>query len=428
MINKTLSIKKLKFVLLFLLLSVLPVACGEGDTYYLNGLDYQEKNGYEDIVGQGPRPGEIMAERVKNYLLEDLDYLEARVRANAAALAGPVYRRTRTDIWQQFETLREDIHANAFRFGGRGILEESMEFATSWFEGEINQMGVRQRGLLHFGEWWSFFDGARSASNFPQNIGHRGNIAINILEQDKIAYIRVRHAFASIQEDRDALMPFLREIQNYEHLIIDIRTHGGGFVCHFMEVILKPLIGEPLHFSYSQFFTSGGHFTSMIENAWPLHVLIQPTAYSFHHNIYSAAEFVEKHNMIYFNQEDLGHLAYAVELHRTYKPAEDGYPFNGKIWLLIDGSTASAGEHAVITTMSSGFATVVGSPTLGVMPSESTSIFLPNTRLRIRLDIGYFTDAYGRSLTEFGISPHYRNRPGMDALQTVLAMIEEGAH
>jgi len=42
-----------------------------------------------------------------------------------------------------------------------------------------------------------------------------------------------------------------------------------------------------------------------------------------------------------------------------------------------------------------------------------------------RFDIGYFTDSYGRSLEEFGITPNYLNRPSMDALQTVLAMIEE---
>jgi len=39
------------------------------------------------------------------------------------------------------------------------------------------------------------------------------------------------------------------------------------------------------------------------------------------------------------------------------------------------------------------------------------------------VDIGSFTDDYGRSIEEHGVAPDIRNFPGMDALETVLAII-----
>ena len=50
---------------------------------------------------------------------------------------------------------------------------------------------------------------------------------------------------------------------------------------------------------------------------------------------------------------------------------------------------------------------------------------LPNTGLIVSWDIDYVTDQYGRALNEFPTKPQYFNREGMDALETVLQMIEE---
>ena len=129
--------------------------------------------------------------------------------------------------------------------------------------------------------------------------------------------------------------------------------------------------------------------------------------------------------MEYLNEHDKTSLAYVLEWEYKVEPFESGFPFSGKIWLLTNAQTASAGEMAVIETRSSGFATIVGTNTLGVMPSVTVIMHLPNTGLWQRFDTGYLTDAYGRSLTEFGIAPDYFNHPGKNALETVLAMIEE---
>jgi len=104
--------------------------------------------------------------------------------------------------------------------------------------------------------------------------------------------------------------------------------------------------------------------------------------------------------------------------------------FNGKMWLLTDEFTASAAEGAAAILKYNNIVTVVGEPTWGVMGvSYEPVIFnisLPNTGIIVRFDVAYYTDPYGRPLQGYGIQPHYPNRPGMDALETVLAMIEEG--
>ena len=52
-------------------------------------------------------------------------------------------------------------------------------------------------------------------------------------------------------------------------------------------------------------------------------------------------------------------------------------------------------------------------------------VTLPNSGILFVIDVFYVTDAHGRPL-EAGTIPHYFNRDGMDALETVLALIEEG--
>jgi hypothetical protein len=50
---------------------------------------------------------------------------------------------------------------------------------------------------------------------------------------------------------------------------------------------------------------------------------------------------------------------------------------------------------------------------------------LPRTGLIWRMDIGYLTDELGRSLEVHGVAPTFRNRRGMDALETTLAIIQK---
>ena len=74
-------------------------------------------------------------------------------------------------------------------------------------------------------------------------------------------------------------------------------------------------------------------------------------------------------------------------------------------------------------------AILVGETTRGVHGNpgmEGMHFALPNTGIIIRYDMGMVVCRRTGIIFEEGIPPHYFNLPGMDALQTALALIEEG--
>ena len=103
--------------------------------------------------------------------------------------------------------------------------------------------------------------------------------------------------------------------------------------------------------------------------------------------------------------------------------------FQGEIWVLTDSETASAAEHATRFSKYTGFATIVGEQTRGVVgvPNFTRAfISLPNTGIVVQFDFALLMDEHGNIFEGYGVTPHHFNRPGMDALETTLALIAEG--
>ena len=63
--------------------------------------------------------------------------------------------------------------------------------------------------------------------------------------------------------------------------------------------------------------------------------------------------------------------------------------------------TASAAEFAAMQSMDTGFATVVGVPTRRITSAQTRHVFLPNTGIVFKVDVGYLIDDLGRSLEEY---------------------------
>jgi C-terminal processing protease CtpA/Prc len=125
------------------------------------------------------------------------------------------------------------------------------------------------------------------------------------------------------------------------------------------------------------------------------------------------------------NENDRAMLDYIIPCPIKIKSTGEQL-FSGEVWILVNGSSASAVEYAVMYAMATDFATIVGSPTRGVTGGGLPAFFvLPNTGLVIRYDYGYFIGPTGRAIDEFGITPDYLNLPGKNALETVLHMIKE---
>ena len=256
-----------------------------------------------------------------------------------------------------------------------------------------------------------------------------GNIITEIIIPDEVAFLRINSFMANPEFDDLTTLPFLQEIQDFNHLIIDIRGNGGGLSTYFNEFIFRRLIGEPAEIGGHEFFSGGEVAYAFMDATLRTIAEIGLTA-DWQDLVYivtmSAEEFINQQDMQYFNQDDLKRLDYAMASRAVVFPADDTIDFGGKVWLLVDGNSASASALATEVALYTGFATVVGENTSGVMGSSHIYIVLPNTGIIWRIDIGYRTDAYGRSLEVYGLTPQIRNFDGMNALETVLALIEAG--
>jgi len=242
------------------------------------------------------------------------------------------------------------------------------------------------------------------------------NIYTSILDEDNIAYLRIASFMGNMEFDNETLLPFFDEIQNFEHLIIDIRGNGGGFAGYFPLLIVEQLISEPLNFTDYEFFISS-------ERTAEYYVNPHGMTGGILQEVLPIADFMAERDLPYFNQDDLSLLDYVIIRNVFMYPSENSVGFNGEIWLLVDEYSASASELAAILSIATGFATVVGEPTAGVTGVLYTFAALPNTGLLIRIDLGYTIDNYGLSIEEFGVIPQILNVPGLDALQTVLSII-----
>lgn len=242
------------------------------------------------------------------------------------------------------------------------------------------------------------------------------NITTAIIEEGRTAYLRIASFLGNLDFDSQTLFPFFEKIQDYEHLIIDIRGNLGGWAHYFNTNIVARLIDEPIFFEGYEFFIASEKTANLFENPFG-------TLGGVVYGIFPAAEFVQERNMHQFNQEDLALLDYVIVWQVGVAPAENNTPFGGEIWLLVDGSSASASDNAATFSIATGFAAVVGEPTRGITGVIYDYALLPNTGILFRIDLGYTVDQYGRSLEEFGVIPQIPNLLGWDALETVLTRI-----
>jgi len=254
-----------------------------------------------------------------------------------------------------------------------------------------------------------------------------GNIATQHIIPGEIAYLRINSFMTCMDFDDLTIVPFFHEIEDYDHLIIDLRGNRGGWGHYFHERIFRRLINEPVEYIEHQFFAGGEYVRDFMDMT--LYAMLNIENIVFSANIVTAGimpadEFIDQHGMEHFSEVDAAYLSWVI-YSRTRSLPDEEFGFNGKVWLLIDGFSASASADAALMSINTGFATVVGEPTSGVMGGIASYIVLPNTGILWRMDLGYLTDADGRSFEVYGISPDVFNFDGMDALETVMAIIEE---
>ena len=287
---------------------------------------------------------------------------------------------------------------------------------------DFSYWGEMFRDLLNSDLVWDMYGGFYiDLGNYEEGMIEPNNVTMEVLIDGEVAYIGVeRFIHYNIEHDQELIFAFLREVSDFDHLIIDLRGNPGGFTRYFIQNFMMPIMYEAVEFSIYSMFVGGDRNLEWVGAHIADHYLWSGNE----RLVWSAEDRMSVGFFPHMNTADLGILDYISPHHVVIEPGDERL-FYGKVWILVDEASASAAEIAAMYARAANFATIVGEPTRGVVGGGFVSFFsLPNTGLVVRHDIGYFIDEHGRAINEFGVIPGIRNSPDMDALETALAVIE----
>jgi len=264
------------------------------------------------------------------------------------------------------------------------------------------------------------------------NISEGTNITTSILEEGRVAFLAVNSFI--FEDNRRAsdvakTLAFYQDIAGFDHLIVDLRSSGGGNHRYFLDAIISPNIDELIVLDAFYFFIAGDYVVEFIsprgfQGASPAGTPVRTLEADL--GKMPMYQILEEFYLPQFNTADAERLQYGIQTQIRIQSARDtNTSFDGRIWVLTGLRMGSASQIAAWAAKESEVATLVGNITGGVYGGPRTMVALPNSGILFLMDVFYVADEHGRPL-EAGTIPHYFNIPGMDALETVLAMIEEG--
>ncbi|MEA4919537.1 MAG: S41 family peptidase [Clostridiaceae bacterium] len=188
-----------------------------------------------------------------------------------------------------------------------------------------------------------------------------------------------------------------------------MRSNQGGNGSYWASNIVGPLISKPIDYNTFYFIKVGSDYRNRISNF--------ATEGTY-------AEAGKLPDWPELNKSDIdgmvmGRTGVSVE------PVDWGIDFDGKVFLLVNGSVYSAADQFVSFCKDSGFATIVGSTTEGdgggITPIWSQ---MPNTKLLFIYRVTYILNPDGSCNQEKGVTPDIYTDG--DALEACLEHINAG--
>jgi len=194
-------------------------------------------------------------------------------------------------------------------------------------------------------------------------------IIFNTNETQSVAYIYFRSFSYYLEPYLQDILDFLNQLDNYQHLIVDIRGNVGGSSSNWFNYLVGPLITDrKMHEGYIA-YKDGKYiniYRRQIAQAWSLSAEVIPPDFD------SLPPEINDDDYSIYN------FSFIIE------PVNE-VDYNGTINLLIDKVSYSASENLALFCKQSNFATIYGTPSGGdgVIP---TPIFLtlPNSKIVIR--------------------------------------------
>lgn len=296
----------------------------------LNNIDWlANKSKYKRILRNTKNDAEYLV--ALNNILKDLN------DNNTYILTGDTYRR----YYKHYYPER------------REVLNYSRSIARYNFDGDIRNIEFDPNNNLIF---------------------HNGPVLeTKVLIENELAYMKIEAmSYYHIAEDYPKIKSFLKEVEGYNKLIIDIRGNSGE--CdEYWEKVLELLIDDVHSAEYYSFFRQ--HYKSTLDN------FKIP-------NINSIRDLDEK-ILEKFPSEIKTDFNYYKVNSIEINPSSD-LNFAGKVYLLVDREVSSSAEKFAAFAKDTGFATLVGENTGGGMTFEEIPM--------VNMPYGGFIINYSREL------------------------------
>jgi len=286
------------------------------------------------------------------------------------------------------------------------------------------------------------YDFADAMEQFDMFMHEHDIFYVEIIEEGRIAYIRINTLFYVQEASKAILNEFYVQIADFDHLIIDIRGNTGSWPHAFHELITVPHLRRPVQLDIVSFYKGGENNLRLLDTLFDprYNDSLERPSHFYSETFTLTDDRIDGRDgnplllgTQYLDWRDLDAFDYYSTgvFYTLYPSSSDGLQsnFDGQKWLLTDWTSSSGSEHVVALYKQENLAIIVGEQGSGVFmcPILLSNYFaLPNTGIIIRYDIGYPVCRHTGHPLEEGIPPHFNNHPRMDALQTTLELIAEG--
>jgi len=244
----------------------------------------------------------------------------------------------------------------------------------------------------------------------------RENVHTLLMPEAGAAYVKIDSFPADYEEgyaeDWETLTNFFNAAGDCGDLIIDLTDNGGGSELYWKNLLVAPLIDEPLSCANYALLADSGNNRPYIENVFAPEEL-RPIS--------------ELPDLPKLDRDGLEAATHFVESTLAVEPAEERAAFHGRVWLLVGPMVYSASESFSVFCKATGFATLAGRQTGGDGIGALEPIFmrLPNSGILIQFTMMYGLNPDGSSSEEAGTAPDILSPAGEPALVTALRAIGE---
>lgn len=318
--------------------------------------------------------------------------------------------KTRDELYEALSQVLKELHNDHTTL----LSKKNDSFERNYYYGLLRPLTEEDKQLPYFKFIMDVF-GAEESLNYygklPENpdmsqpeslkIGNYSdinNVLASSFNDNKILYIRIdSFSYYYYKRDFKYIYDYIKNNQQAEAMIIDIRNNGGGYANFWSELFVEPNVDKIYSKTNFLLFRDGaynaaymkGYRDYMGETIYPIQNLDK-------NNFSKAQKEVFTQFESYFREDE------------NYMPA-NSTGFKGKVYLLTGPGVYSAAEKFANFSKYTGFATLVGQTTGGDGLTR-TAIFytLPNSGIIGKYAYIYGMNANGEANEEFKTEPDYK--------------------